>query len=125
MIFAAATGPPMSDELAGGDINSPGYWDKRFFEDWIAKGGRAQTAFFAELCCRELPPWLIAEIRARKSTILDYGCAVGDALPVLQRAFPEATIKGGDVAQVGLGLARALYPQFEFLDVNALGDGSR
>ncbi len=79
----------MADNFDGSKINSPDYWNKRFFEDWIAKGGRKQTAFFAELCCRELPDWFLAEGRARKSAIFDYGCALGDALPVLQRTFPN------------------------------------
>src|SRR6266851_7052794 len=111
----------MDNNFDGSKINSSDYWNKRFFEDWIAKGGRGQTAFFAELCCRELPDWFVEEIRARKSAIFDYGCALGDALPVLQRAFPDSAIRGGDVAQVGLGLARALHPGFEFVDVNAIG----
>jgi O-antigen biosynthesis protein len=115
----------MDDNFEKSEINSPDYWNKRFFEDWIAKGGRKQTAFFAELCCRELPDWLVEEVRAGKSAIFDYGCALGDALPVLQRAFPEAPIRGGDVAQVGLGLARALHPGFEFVDVTEIGEASK
>src|SRR5216683_1061429 len=114
----------MDDNFDGSKINSPDYWNKRFSEDWTAKGGRKQTAFFAELCCRELPDWFLEEGRARKSAILDYGCAMGDALPVLQRAFPDSPIRGGDVAQVGLGLARALHPGFEFVDIGSIGEAS-
>src|SRR6266851_1936880 len=112
--------PAMDDHFSAGDINSVDYWNKRFFDDWIAKGGRLQTTFFAELCVRELPEWFVDETRSRRFSIFDYGCAVGDALPVWQRAFPDAVIRGGDVAQVGLGLARALHPDFEFADVNAI-----
>jgi glycosyltransferase involved in cell wall biosynthesis len=112
----------MADNFDGSKINSPDYWNKRFLEDWIAKGGRRQTSFFAELCCRELPDWFVEEGRARKSTIFDFGCALGDALPVLQRAFPDSPVRGGDVAQVGLGLARALHPGFEFVDTSTIGD---
>ena len=114
----------MDDNFDGSKINSPDYWNKRFSEDWTAKGGRKQTAFFAELCCRELPDWFLEEGRARKSAIFDYGCAMGDALPVLQRAFPDSPIRGGDVAQVGLGLARALHPGFEFVDIGSIGEAS-
>jgi glycosyltransferase involved in cell wall biosynthesis len=115
----------MDDNFDGSEVNSPDYWNKRFFENWIAKGGREQTVFFAELCCRELPGWFLDEGRARKSAILDYGCALGDALPILQRAFPGSPVRGGDVAQVGLGLARAFHPGFEFIDVNAVGEASK
>jgi glycosyltransferase involved in cell wall biosynthesis len=112
------------DEPFSGAINSPDYWNKRFFEDWINRGGRRQTAFFAELCVRELPQWLIEAVSADRSSIFDYGCALGDALPVWQRRFPHSVVGGGDVAQVGLGLARALNPQFSFADVNAVADGT-
>ena len=115
----------MDDNFDGSEVNSPDYWNKRFFENWTAKGGRQQTVFFAELCCRELPDWFLEEGRARKSAILDYGCALGDALPVLQRAFPDSAVRGGDVAQVGLGMARAFHPGFEFVDVNAIGEASK
>ncbi len=111
-----------SPAIATGGINSVNYWNKRFAEDWVAQGGCQQTAFFAELCCRELPDWLVDELRARKCSIFDYGCALGDALPVWRRAFPDSTIRGGDVAQVALGMARALHPGFEFVDVNAIGE---
>src|ERR1700704_1657102 len=102
----------MGDDFDGSKINSPDYWNTRFFEDWIAKGGRRQTAFFAELCVRELPDWFVAEVQARRFSIFDFGCAVGDALPVWQRLFPHSIISGGDVAQIGLGLARAFHPGF-------------
>ena len=52
----------MVENLGAGKINSPDYWNKRFFDDWIAKGGRQQTAFFAGLCCRELPDWFVEEV---------------------------------------------------------------
>src|ERR1700704_4549990 len=108
----------MGNNFDGSKINSPDYWNKRFSEDWIAKGGRKQTAFFADLACRELPEWFVEEARAPQNAIFDYGCALGAELPVLQRAFPLSPISGGDIAQVGLGLARALHPSFEFVDIN-------
>ncbi len=113
----------MDDSFAANQINSVDYWNRRFFEDWIANDGRRQTAFFAELCCRELPAWFIRTVRSQKLSIFDYGCALGDALPVLRVAFPNSTISGGDVAQVGLGLARALHPNFDFRHITA-GDGA-
>lgn len=112
----------MDEHFSGGDINSPDYWNKRFFDDWIAQGGRQQTSFFAELCVRELPQWLVEALRTDKCSIFDYGCALGDALPVWQRLFPHSVVGGGDVAQVGLGLARALHPQFAFVDVNTVAE---
>ena len=109
----------MDDLFAASDVNSVGYWNQRFFADWIAEGGRDQTVFFAQLCCRELPRWFCDDVRARRLSIFDYGCALGDALPVLRGAFPESTLRGGDVAEAGLGLARALHPGFEFVRVDA------
>src|SRR6476646_11350785 len=104
----------MDNLFATGEINSIDYWNQRLFTDWIAEGGRKQTAFFAGMCCAELPDWLVEDVRTQRLSILDYGCALGDALPVFRRAFAASPIRGADVAEAGLGLARALYPDFEF-----------
>jgi len=113
-----ATNNSVTDDLfEPGEINSEGYWNKRFFQDWIANGGRRQTAFFAEVCCGALPRWLAQSIREKNLSLFDYGCALGDALPVLAEAFPGSKMSGGDVAEVGLGLARTLHPDVDFLNV--------
>ncbi|MGE5270551.1 MAG: class I SAM-dependent methyltransferase, partial [Thiohalocapsa sp.] len=108
----------MDERAANGDLNSPEYWNRRFVVDWTAEGGPLQTVFFAELCVRELPQWLVDEVCDRRLSIFDYGCAFGDALPVWRRLFPQSSIAGGDVAQAALGTARRLYPDFAFTNLS-------
>ncbi|HKS88506.1 MAG TPA: glycosyltransferase [Stellaceae bacterium] len=115
----------MAAQSGDAHANSVDYWNKRFAGDWVIEGGRRQTAFFAGLCCRELPAWLIADVRGRALSIFDYGCAVGDALPILQQLFPGSTISGGDVSPVAIDMARALYPDFRFADLNLVDRGAR
>jgi SAM-dependent methyltransferase len=96
-------------------VNSTAYWDQRFRDDWENRGGPGQTRFFAEQAVAAMPDWFVQEIRTRRLSIFDFGCAFGDALPVLRRAFPEAVIRGGDVAPGAIATARERHPGFEFV----------
>lgn len=84
---------------------------------WEANQGPAQTAFFAEVTVACLPEPLIRLIRTRQLEILDWGCALGDALPVLARAFPTSRLSGLDLSPLMLARARARQPQWEFSTV--------
>src|SRR3989304_1575524 len=64
-------------------INSASYWNARFGGGWGGHGGREQTRFFAELALRSLPAWIARDIAVNKLTVLDWGCAEGDATEVL------------------------------------------
>jgi glycosyltransferase involved in cell wall biosynthesis len=103
-----------SDAAATAAINAPEYWNRRFEEDWEERGGPDQTVFFARLAVQALPDFLAAEIRRDRLSIYDFGCALGDALPVLRESFPASAIAGGDVAASGIGKARATHPGFRF-----------
>lgn len=104
-------------------LNSPQYWNERFLTDWAARGGQKQTTFFAHLAKEMLPSWFVTAVRDARMSIYDYGCAFGDALPVLRSAFPNAVIKGGDVAPVALAVARCVHPEYGFELLSAEGDG--
>ena len=95
-------------------INSPSYWDHRFHADWEARGGPDQTAFFARQALLAMPAFLRQEIQAEALGLFDFGCAQGDALPVLQAQFPASRLVGGDVAAAGLTAARARHPGYRF-----------
>jgi SAM-dependent methyltransferase/glycosyltransferase involved in cell wall biosynthesis len=95
-------------------LNSPDYWDMRFRLDWDQRGGPEQTAFFANLALSILPTWIADDIRDRRLSILDFGCAEGEALPVLINAFPNSQVTGGDVSTVAIELARKRYSQLTF-----------
>lgn len=73
-------------------INSRDYWDARFGSgDWAKVGGPSQTREFALAQVRRLPlP------RDFAGVLLDFGCGLGDALPVYRATWPNAKLVGVD-----------------------------
>lgn len=92
-------------------------------EWWENHHGPEQTAFFARVALAGLPDPFVQLVRRQKLGILDWGCALGDALPVLAQAFPESHLIGLDVAPGFLARAQARYPGRHFVDgeLKALG----
>ncbi len=87
------------------EINSRAYWDWRFSSgDWEAKKGREQTASFArqQLARMDLPP-------SFAGTLLDFGCGLGDAIPVYRSAFPKARLLGIDISIAAIWRCKADY----------------
>lgn len=77
------------------NINTKEYWEKRFSSgDWETKKGRTQTAGFAK---SQIPYLKIP--RDFNGTILDFGCGLGDAIPVYNCAYPEAKLLGVDISE--------------------------
>jgi SAM-dependent methyltransferase len=86
-------------------INSQPYWDERFRTGfWEAVGGRQQTAQFAWAQARRMPV-----PAAFGGSILDFGCGLGDAIPVYRRFWPAATLAGADFAESAIAAARERY----------------
>ncbi len=102
-------------------VNSSEYWDHRFQSDWAESGGPHQTRFFAKLMVSLLPEWLVTDVRRRGFHILDYGCAEGDAVPILADALPGSIVGGADVARAGIEIARERYPGFRFAVLDPAG----
>ena len=70
---------------------------------------RNQTRLFAQYFLDSI------EIPEGTSTLLDVGCAYGDALFEIERRFPDIHLMGMDIeAQHILG-AKQIYPGFEFI----------
>lgn len=77
------------------NINTRNYWEERFSSgDWESKKGRWQTENFARGQVR-----LIDIGRDFSGTILDFGCGLGDAIPIYKENFPQATLQGIDISQ--------------------------
>jgi SAM-dependent methyltransferase len=94
--------------LAGREgLNSPAYWDERFTRNWESRGGRLQSALFAA-------GFAAQGIRFEEevATVLDLGCGLGDALPVLDSMFPTAKIYYSDLSQVAMSQAARRYGNF-------------
>lgn len=77
------------------NINTRKYWEGRFSSgDWATKNGRLQTQNFA----KGIIPHLQIP-RGFNGTILDFGCGLGDAIPIYRAAFPQAKLIGVDISQ--------------------------
>ncbi|HEY9843591.1 MAG TPA: class I SAM-dependent methyltransferase [Candidatus Obscuribacterales bacterium] len=99
------------------------YWDEYFTFGWESNQGPAQTEFFACVALAGLPGPLRALIRQQRLEILDWGCALGDALVQFARVFPESELLGLDLSGVAVEKARLRHPQLHFTTtpLNQLG----
>jgi SAM-dependent methyltransferase len=87
------------------NVNTQDYWDQRFSSgDWEAKRGRWQTESFAR--------GQTAFIRLGDSyagTILDFGCGLGDAMPIYKERYPKATLVGIDISSAAIDICKKNY----------------
>jgi SAM-dependent methyltransferase len=87
------------------EINSKEYWDDRFGSgDWERKGGRGQTKAFAESQVKyfDIPGDF-------SGTILDFGCGLGDSIPVYRQTYPSAKLIGVDFSEKAIKICRDRY----------------
>jgi SAM-dependent methyltransferase len=94
------------------NINTEEYWDKRFDTgDWENNGGRHQTRQFA---ISQVPFFDIP--KNYLGTILDFGCGLGDALPIYKKTFPNAKLVGIDISEKAINKCKETYGQLgEFI----------
>ena len=90
------------------NINTKKYWDNRFeTSDWEVKNGRQQTRLFAEEQCMQLDlP------RNFQGVITDFGCGLGDAIPVYRKYFPSARLRGYDISSAAIQKCKLKYGEF-------------
>jgi len=79
------------------NINNCNYWNDRFSTDWTGKGGDVQT----EEHILTLLPFLRLP-RNYEGTIMDFGCAIGNGMPILRRYFPKARFIGVDYSRTAI-----------------------
>lgn len=93
----------MTTPAPGHNPNTREAWEKEFDADgfWEQNSGRRQTRMFAGRFHRHIRVPLTG-----KFTVLDVGCAVGDALPVWRKRYPMAQLHGMDVSQRAIERAR-------------------
>lgn len=86
-------------------INTKEYWENRFASgDWEVKQGRLQTEAFA----RGQVPYLELG-NDFEGTILDFGCGLGDAMPIYRENFPKAKLIGVDISANAISKCRMKY----------------
>lgn len=94
------------------NINTKSYWNDRFASgDWEDKNGRLQTTQFA------LSQIQFIGLSAQfEGTILDFGCGLGDAIPVYNKHYPKAKLLGLDHSESAISLCRMKYGEMaEFI----------
>lgn len=107
----------MSDVI----VNSKGYWNDRFGDDWESLGGREQSRFFGALALQMLPAWLVAASSRDQLTWCDWGCALGDGTQEIAQGIPGAVFTGVDFSKVAIDDARQRFPGVTFLSEDWLG----
>lgn len=87
------------------DINSREYWEGRFSTgDWEQKGGRSQTAHFAT---SQVPHFRFD--KDFSGSLVDFGCGLGDAIPIYNKFFPNAKLLGIDVSESAISKCKERY----------------
>jgi trans-aconitate methyltransferase len=76
------------------NINTKEYWENRFKSGNWNDNGRFQTKKYAEANVKYLNI-----DNGFNGTILDFGCALGDAIPIYLEAFKSAKIIGYDISE--------------------------
>jgi trans-aconitate methyltransferase len=91
-----------------GNINSKEYWDDRFATShemsWRANAGEVQTRLFAHEIAKRLK--MNVDFRG---TILDFGCALGDAIPIYKKRYPNAQFIGTDFSTAAVEICIQKY----------------
>jgi len=91
--------------MSKNNINTKEYWEHRFSSnDWEEKKGRWQTKSFAKGFVKYL------KVPSDFSgTLVDFGCALGDAMPVYKERFPCAKLVGADISNSAVKICREKY----------------
>ena len=105
-------------------INSDGYWNSRFTENWEACEGPKQSRFFARIAVEHLPRWLIEQLKRQPLTLADWGCAQGDGTDVWASYIKAQQIVGIDFSSVAIKQAAQRYPAIRFICEDWLAETS-
>ncbi len=93
-------------------------FDARFSSQrWDHAGGCVQSLMFTIKALEILKQNYrhVVEFIARGSSLLDYGCALGDGTAVLAATFQGLAVTGVDISEVAVQRAAARWPTLTFL----------
>lgn len=85
------------------NINTKEYWENRFSKNWKESGER-QTTEYAKANVKCIPVNCDFE-----GTILDFGCAMGNAIPIYAQNFPKAKLIGFDISETAIKYCKKKY----------------
>lgn len=103
-------------------VNSRGYWDRRFGEDWEPHDGPEQSAFFTRITLARLPPWFLDAARERRWTLADWGCAQGDGTAAWAPTLAREQLTGIDFSPVAVATASGRHQGITFRAEDWLGE---
>lgn len=86
------------------NIKTKHYWDTKFITEAWHKGQEQQTTEYAKANVEQ-----IAISADFSGAIIDFGCALGDAIPIYAQAFPRAKIVGIDISKVAIAKCKKKY----------------
>jgi GT2 family glycosyltransferase/SAM-dependent methyltransferase len=96
-------------------VNSRPWWDNYFEQQWDAHGGGEQTRYFMETALAHLPEPEKAYLSGNPLTVLDWGCAFGEGVAALSRAFPRSRVAGLDFSKKAIDEAGVRHAGHEFI----------
>lgn len=102
---AAATQPSQHPA-----VNSRTWWNDYFRDHWEANTGREQTRHFMVRLAASIPSPVREWMERDERRVLDWGCALGEGVEELRRAFPRAAVEGLDFSESAIRRGRELYP---------------
>lgn len=88
--------------------NSARYWNYRLLLNWTSAGGSEQTEGFAIS--------LFDNVNLKEmafSSVLDYGCALGDSAPIFRKFNKSLDIYLWDISEIGLNKAIKKYSSID------------
>jgi polyhydroxyalkanoate synthesis regulator phasin len=100
---------------ASPQTNSREWWDSYFESEWEEHDGTGQTRHFMGLIVGNLPATELHYLREHRISVLDWGCAFGDGVVVLNGAFPNLEVTGLDFAERAIREASCRHPNCRFI----------
>jgi hypothetical protein len=100
------------------NINTKGYWEKRFSSGSWNNAGKRQTEEYAKANIN-----LMNISTDFNGKIIDFGCALGDAIPLYKKSFPNAKIIGLDISETAIEICKKRYgtiAQFYACDISTI-----
>jgi SAM-dependent methyltransferase len=96
-------------------LESNRQWNNYFQSGWEENNGRNQTRLFAEAFAKHT-----LTDRLTCKSVLDSSCALGDALPILRRVYPNAVLYGSDFSEVAISQCNKVYGELANFSVNGI-----
>lgn len=97
-------------------INSKNWWNDYFTHHWEKNNGCQQSAVFMQALIKAIPEQEKRWIEKQARNLVDWGCALGDGLPLLDSCFKPECLVGIDFSVVSLNKARVKFSDFNFYE---------